>query len=71
MGLTGTGGGIIGSLAAVGLRAAGEDGRFLWLPGLRELEGVHAAQALAELAGIEAIETVSGAPVDGAARISV
>lgn len=71
LGLTGTGGGIIGSLAAVGLRAAGEDGRFLWLPGLRELEGVHAAQALAELAGIEAIETVSGAPVDGAARIDV
>lgn len=38
-GLTGTGGGIIGALAAVGLRHAGNDGRFLWLPGMRELQG--------------------------------
>jgi len=38
-GLTGTGGGIIGALAAIGLHRAGNDGRFLWLPGLRELQG--------------------------------
>lgn len=38
-GLTGTGGGIIGALAAVGLHRTGSDGRFLWLPGLRELSG--------------------------------
>lgn len=38
-GLTGTGGGVIGALAAVGLHRAGNDGRFLWLPGLRELVG--------------------------------
>jgi hypothetical protein len=38
-GLTGTGGGVIGALAAVGLHRAGNDGRFLWLPGLRELKG--------------------------------
>ena len=38
-GLTGTGGGIIGALAGVGLHRAGNDGRFLWLPGLRELKG--------------------------------
>ena len=38
-GLTGTHGGIIGALAAVGLHRAGNDGRFLWLPGLRELSG--------------------------------
>lgn len=37
--LTGTGGGIIGALAAVGLRYEGNDGRFLWLPGLREMKG--------------------------------
>ncbi|MFN8412878.1 MAG: hypothetical protein U0Z26_10855 [Anaerolineales bacterium] len=40
-GLTGTHGGIIGALSAIGLHRAGNDGRFLWLPGLRELEGKH------------------------------
>jgi hypothetical protein len=35
--LGGTGQGIIGALAAVGLRADGNEGRFLHLPGLREL----------------------------------
>lgn len=38
-GLTGTGGGVIGALAGIGLHSAGNDGRFLWLPGLRELKG--------------------------------
>jgi hypothetical protein len=38
-GLTGTGGGIIGALAGIGLHRGGNDGRFLWLPGLRELNG--------------------------------
>jgi hypothetical protein len=38
-GLTGTGGGIIGALAGIGLHRDGNDGRFLWLPGLRELKG--------------------------------
>jgi len=37
--LGGTGLGIIGALAAVGQRAEGNDGRFIGLPGLRELEG--------------------------------
>ncbi len=70
-GLTGTGGGVIGALAAVGLRSAGDDGRFLWLPGLRELEGIHTVDALRALAGIAAVAKVSGEPVDGAARIDV
>ncbi|MFB3890560.1 MAG: hypothetical protein ACE15C_00910 [Phycisphaerae bacterium] len=35
--LGGTGQGVIGALAAVGLRAEGNDGRFIDLPGLREL----------------------------------
>ena len=38
-GLTGTGGGMIGALAGVGLHRDGNDGRFLWLPGLREMSG--------------------------------
>ena len=39
-GLTGTGGGVIGALAGIGLHREGNDGRFLWLPGLRSLKGL-------------------------------
>lgn len=70
-GLTGTRGGVIGALAAVGLRAAGNDGRFLWLPGLRELTGVHPAGELESLAGIQAVTTMTGVPVNGTARVDV
>jgi hypothetical protein len=35
----GDSGGIIGSLAAVGLHLSGSDGFFLWMPGIRELDG--------------------------------
>lgn len=38
-GLGGTCQGVIGALGSVGLRASGNNGRFLDLPGLRELEG--------------------------------
>jgi tRNA(Ile2) C34 agmatinyltransferase TiaS len=40
-GLCGSGDGVIGALAAIGLRYRGEDGRFLWLPGLDELVGTY------------------------------
>ncbi|HQV71257.1 MAG TPA: hypothetical protein PLW39_13490 [Thermoflexales bacterium] len=60
-GLTGTRGGVIGSLAAVGLRAAGNDGRYLWLPGLRELgEGIYTSAQLKEVAHIDDIQLESG-----------
>jgi hypothetical protein len=70
-GLTGTHGGIIGALAAVGLHAAGNNGRFLWLPGLRELTGVHLAADLERLAGIQAVQTLSGQPVSAQGRVDV
>jgi hypothetical protein len=38
-GLGGTNQGVIGALGSVGLRACGNEGRFIDLPGLRELEG--------------------------------
>lgn len=65
--LSGTGGGLIGSLAALGLHAQGHDGRLLWLRGIRELAGrtLRADQLLEEL-GVQA-ETVEGvrpAPAD-------
>jgi hypothetical protein len=53
-GYTGTHGGVIGALAAVGLRAAGTDGRFLWLRGIRELEpGRYTLRALKSLTDIQ------------------
>jgi hypothetical protein len=62
-GLTGTGGGIIGALAGVGLRRAGEDGRFLWLPGLRELMGVYPVAQICSNGHIDRICTLDGADV--------
>ena len=62
-GLTGDGGGVIGSLAAVGLRAAGDDGRFLWLPGIRDLTGAYPAGELLRQTGIEAFHTLDGAEI--------
>jgi hypothetical protein len=57
-GLTGDGGGVIGALAAAGLRRSGEDGRFLELGGLRAATGEQAA-AVFIAAGVERF--VSGA----------
>jgi hypothetical protein len=69
--LTGTGLGVIGALAAVGLRTWGNDGRFLWLPGLREISGVHPASHLRRLLRLDAIETEAGQPVDERERVWV
>ena len=58
-GYTGTHGGVIGALAAVGLRAAGADGRFLWLRGIRELEpGYYTLSALKMLTDIQSFSAV-------------
>src|SRR5262245_52405002 len=57
-GLTGTGGGIIGALAAVGLRAGGDDGRVLWMRGLRELQGSYSAERLRQAVSIDSIESL-------------
>lgn len=35
----GDGGGVIGALAGIGLHLSGADGFFLWMPGIRSLEG--------------------------------
>jgi len=59
-GFTGTRGGIIGSLAAVGLRHAGNDGRFLWLKNLRETTGVFSADELFFLIAMDEICDIHG-----------
>ena len=62
-GLTGDHGGMIGALAAVGLRRSGTDGRFVWLDRVRELSGVASAAHLIENTGIDAIEDRQGQQV--------
>ena len=61
-GLTGTKDGIIGALAAVGLRAGGNDGRFIWLnskKNLRDIEhGIYTVDDLICLAGIDKVKSI-------------
>lgn len=56
-GLTGTKDGIIGALAATGLRKAGNDGRCIWLRGkeLRELKGTYTIKDLMQVINANAI----------------
>lgn len=52
-GLTGTGGGVIGALAATGLHCSGNDGRFLWVRHLRGKAQQHlTVQELSDLTGV-------------------
>jgi hypothetical protein len=57
-GLTGTGGGVIGALAGVGLHRGGNDGRFLWLPGLRGLKGKYPVEEIISKGHIERVCTL-------------
>lgn len=68
-GLTGDHGGIIGALAGCGLRAGARDGRFVWLPGVREMSGVIAAETILRTTGINEIRSLAGERVEGQARI--
>jgi tRNA(Ile2) C34 agmatinyltransferase TiaS len=62
-GLGGSEDGVIGALAAVGLAASGEDGRYLLVGRIRELAGLQPVQALLS-AGVVAVKTLDGDPVD-------
>lgn len=61
-GLTGSGAGVIGALAAVGLHKSGEDGRFIWLPGLRELSDTYTVRDLTRLLGVDIMSQSGEAP---------
>ena len=58
-GFLGTKGGIIGALAAIGLRKSGHDGRFFWLSGkeLREIHGVYLASELSKISNFDQIQS--------------
>jgi len=62
VGLGGDEGGVIGALAAVGLAAGGDDGRYVLVGHSRDLAGLQPVPALLE-AGITAVQTLDGQPV--------
>jgi hypothetical protein len=57
-GYTGTKGGIIGSLAAVGLRKRGNDGRFLLVKGMRELTGDFTISDILKKTGVQEVLSI-------------
>ena len=70
-GLLGTRGGIIGALSAVGLHRAGNDGRFLWLPGLRELTGKYTVKEIFAKGSADRICTIEHIDLSPAAIVDV
>lgn len=62
LGLGGSEDGVIGALAAVGLAASGEDGRYVSVGRSRELAGLRTVSELLE-AGVAAVQTLAGQPV--------
>ncbi len=72
-GLTGTKDGIIGALAAVGLRTGGNDGRFIWLnskKNLRDIEhGIHSIEDLISLAGIDTVQPIEKDVVNASEKV--
>lgn len=62
VGLGGSQDGVIGALAAVGLAASGEDGRYVAVGRSRELSGLQSIPSLLA-AGIQAVRTADGRPV--------
>ncbi len=69
---TGTGIGVIGALAAVSLHASGNDGRFLWLPGLRETKAsVYDLRTLLKKTSIDRCQTIEGETLDEHSRIAI
>ncbi len=55
--------GVIGALAAVGLRAQGSDGRYVDLPGIREVRGVISVECLLRKTAVAAVTDAEGLPL--------
>jgi tRNA(Ile2) C34 agmatinyltransferase TiaS len=68
-GLDGTKDGLIGALAAVGLAASGEDGRYLLVGNSRQLSGLQPVSAVLE-AGITSVRTLQGQLVENGLILS-
>lgn len=74
-GFTGTHEGIIGALAAAGLYANGNDGRYIWRRGIRELReaesGIYSISALVRMLSLDGIITAEGMKPGAADRIFI
>lgn len=68
-GLTGAKTGIIGALAAVGLHLWGNDGRVLWMKGLREASGIKTASDIKLEYGIDLVKTIDNHDVPDKEKI--
>lgn len=55
-GIAGSGAGVIGALAAVGLRYDGNDGYITWMPGLDKLSGIRTQVEINQYIHLESIE---------------
>ena len=62
LGLGGDEDGVIGALAAVGLAAGGNDGRYVEVGHIRQLSGLQPVPAILA-AGVTAVQTLAGQPV--------
>ena len=72
VGLGGTDDGVIGALSAAALRADGNDGRFVGLPGIREVTGEVSVDELMTRTGISAVLDVDHEePLEGGVRLDV
>ena len=69
--LKGNGGGIIGALAAMGLHREGNDGYFLWLAGLHELQGRHSVAQIYDKAQIDRICSPDGTEISADALVDL
>ncbi|MCJ7660694.1 MAG: hypothetical protein MUO67_16215 [Anaerolineales bacterium] len=63
LGLGGDEDGVIGALAAIGLAAQGDDGRYVQVGTVRELTGLQPVPALIA-AGVSAVQMLDGSPVN-------
>ena len=55
-----TGQGCIGAMSAIGLRSTGNDGRYIALDGIREVDGMRTVGEILERTAIDRIATLSG-----------
>ncbi len=72
-GFTGTEDGVIGSMAAIGLRKAGNDGRCLWVKGknMREMNGVYAVGELLKLVAVDCVTDKDFKEIDNDVQLFV
>ncbi len=65
----GTGQGVIGALAATGLRFGGSDGRFIGLQGIRKLKGRCSVEKILDGSDVDEVVDVMGSPLPAHAQI--